>query len=307
MWRRYLQQHAWGNTSTRRIWRVQRWPGVWQGRAILSLVLLLGIGSLSAAWGQLPGRPARRPGGPPPPNAAAAVAAPPSRPAKISLENNQLSVQAQDSDLRELLEKITTQAQIEVRHLDSLADRRVSVDFTALPMVDGLKRILRAAEVAGYALVTTPSGDEERARRLVFLKGAEGAEGPRRTTPTAAAIPGPAGARRPPPPPQPQPTQENRPAQQEQQKEEESEDQQSSATVFEDLKANATARRLLNQLIHPNEQVRERALEGIVRLIREDDKQRDLLEFLEPLMEDLSAEDKDTQEEAREEIRQLLR
>jgi hypothetical protein len=193
-----------------------------------------------------------------------------------------------------------------VRHLDSLADSRVSVDFTALPVVDGLKRILRAAGVAGYALVTTPSGDEERARRLVFLKGAEGG-GARRSTPTAAAIPGPAGARRPPPPPQPQPTQENQPAQQEQQQEEESEDQQSSATVFEDLKANATARRLLNQLIHPNEQVRERALEGIVRLIREDDKQRDLLEFLEPLMEDLAAEDKDTQEEAREEIRQLLR
>jgi hypothetical protein len=234
------------------------------------------------------------------------VALPPSRPPKVALENNRLSVQAQNSDLRELLEKITTQAQIEVRHLDSLADHRVSVDFNALPMVDGLKRILRAAGVAGYALVTTPSGNEERARRLVFLKGSEGTEGQRRTTSTAAAISGPAGARRPPPPPQ-----ENRPTQQEQQQEqqqeEESEDQQSSATVFEDLKANATARRLLNQLIHPNEQVRERALEGIVRLIREDDKQRDLLEFLEPLMEDLSAEDKDTQEEAREEIRQLLR
>jgi hypothetical protein len=221
----------------------------------------------------------------------------------VSLEHNRLSVQAQDSDLQALLETIAMQAQIEVRHLDSLADLRVSVDFTTLPMVDGLKRILRAAGVAGYALVTTPSGDEEQVRRLVFLKSAEGTEGTRRAT--AAAVPGPAGARRPPPPPQP--AQENRPVQQEPPQEDGSEDQQASVTVFEDLKANATARRLLNQLIHPNEQVRERALEGLVRLIREDEKQRDLLEFLEPLMEDLAAEDKDTQEEAREEIRQLLR
>jgi hypothetical protein len=38
----------------------------------------------------------------------------------------------------------------------------------------------------------------------------------------------------------------------------------------------------------------------------EDEKQRDLLEFLEPLMEDLSSEDKATQDEAREELRKLL-
>ena len=58
--------------------------------------------------------------------------------------------------------------------------------------------------------------------------------------------------------------------------------------------------------MHPNEQVRERAFESLVRLVGEDEKQRDLLEFLEPLMEDLSAEDKETQEEAREELRKLL-
>ena len=77
-------------------------------------------------------------------------------------------------------------------------------------------------------------------------------------------------------------------------------------TVFDDLKGNATARRLLSQIMHPNEQVRERALESLVKLTQEDGKQRDLLEFLEPLMEDLSSDDKATQDEAREEIRKLL-
>ena len=76
--------------------------------------------------------------------------------------------------------------------------------------------------------------------------------------------------------------------------------------MFDDIKSNAAARRLLSQMMHPNEQVRERAFEGIVRLIGEDEKQRALMEFLEPLMEDLGAEDKATQDEAREEIRKLL-
>jgi hypothetical protein len=59
-------------------------------------------------------------------------------------------------------------------------------------------------------------------------------------------------------------------------------------------------------MMHPNEQVRERAFEGLVRLIPEDDKQRLLMEFFEPLMDDLGADDQATQDGAREEIRKLL-
>ena len=76
--------------------------------------------------------------------------------------------------------------------------------------------------------------------------------------------------------------------------------------VFDEIKSNAAARRLLSQMMHPNEQVRERAFEGLVRLVREDDKQRALMELLEPLMEDLGSGDQATQDEAREEIRKLL-
>ncbi len=59
--------------------------------------------------------------------------------------------------------------------------------------------------------------------------------------------------------------------------------------------------------MHPNEQVRERALERLVRLVDSDDKQAELLEFLEPLMEDLASEDRTEREEARQEVRKLLR
>jgi hypothetical protein len=82
--------------------------------------------------------------------------------------------------------------------------------------------------------------------------------------------------------------------------------QEGNGNVFDEIKSNAAARRLLSQMMHPNEQVRERAFEGLIRLVREDDKQRALMELLEPLMEDLGSEDKTTQDEAREEIRKLL-
>jgi hypothetical protein len=59
--------------------------------------------------------------------------------------------------------------------------------------------------------------------------------------------------------------------------------------------------------VHPNEQVRERALERLVRLVENDDKQAELIEFLEPLMEGLSSEDRTERDEARQEIRKLLR
>jgi hypothetical protein len=63
---------------------------------------------------------------------------------------------------------------------------------------------------------------------------------------------------------------------------------------------------LLSQLVHPNEQVRERALERLVQLVGEDQKQAELLEFLEPIMDDLASEDKAARDEARAELRKLL-
>jgi hypothetical protein len=62
----------------------------------------------------------------------------------------------------------------------------------------------------------------------------------------------------------------------------------------------------LSQLVHPNEQVRERALESLIQLMGEDQKQAQLLEFLEPLMDDMASDDKAAREEARAEIRKLL-
>ena len=206
-----------------------------------------------------------------------------------------------------VIERIASLARIELRHPEGIPNRRVSIRFSSLSVLSGLKRLLRVAEVPGYLLQTVKQGNSMQVQRIIFLPedgsaGASGGRGTQRTPQVAAAQPPqpprpaapPAAAPVPPPPPTP-PQEESR-----------ADDGRTSGSVFDDIKSNAAARRLLSQMMHPNEQVRERAFEGLVRLVREDDKQRALMELLEPLMEDMGSEDKATQDEAREEIRKLL-
>lgn len=293
----------------------------WAQRLCLCLCLL-SPWPLATALGQIPPPPPRppvpqpgaQPGGPTavpplPPRAvptqpsipaSSPAAVPPRTPAPaatvagITVENDMLSVQLQDQDLQSVIKTITTKGQIEVKHLEGLPNKRVSVTFTDVPIVVGLKRLLRVADIAGYVLMTGKEGDANKIQRLVFLPTEDGAPGVRSAQQQrpGAAPPRPT----PPTPPQKPPQEEGQPPAQ----------APTQTSVFEDLKTNTAAKRLVSQLMHPNEQVRERAFESLVRLVGEDEKQRDLLEFLEPLMEDLSAEDKSTQEEAREELRKLL-
>lgn len=283
----------------------------WRGRLLGSLLL---VGSLSLAWGQAPRQPPRR--GLPlgadilkqAPGAQAQQDAPKplASEAVVSLTQYRLTLDVEDQDIHAIIEKIASLGNIEVRNIDSIPHRHVSLRFTELPLADGLKRLLRAADAPGYVLWAA-SHDATRVQRISFLPNEEGAGalGGARTAqrstvplvPTPTAPPRTAAAT-PPPQPSTQPPGQS--------PEETRSDVAGGGSVFDDLKTNAAARRLLSQMIHPNEQVRERALEGLVRLFREDEKQRTLLEFLEPIMEDLSAEDQSTQENAREEIRKLL-
>jgi hypothetical protein len=228
------------------------------------------------------------PAPPAPGNPAAAQPPQPLSPdTKITLDQSGLSVDVQEQDLPSVIERIATLGQIEVRHPEGIPNRRITIRFSSLPVVEGLKRLLRVAEVPGYMLVAAQ--DNSQVRRIVFLQEDGGAgRGPQRTPPVAAQLP----PMLPPTPPQPEEPRAN--------------DAPSSANVFDDIKSNAAARRLLSQMMHPNDQVRERAFEGIVRLVREESKQRTLMEFLEPLMDDLRSEDQATQEAAREELRKLL-
>lgn len=291
--------------------------------SILCLLVFLGVQGHADAQREAP-VPSKR-GSPTPTapgNPATAPAKTPqplSQNTQITLDQSGLSVDAQDQDLISIVERIAALGKIDIRHPEGIPNRRVSIRFSSLPVVDGLKRLFRVAEVPGYVLVT--ARDSTQVQRIVFL-AEEGTGSPSigrgiQRTPQVAtvppppprpagtpAVPGvspPAGTVAPPPPGAAVPV--SPPAVQEESKGEEG---GSGGTVFDDIKSNAAARRLLSQMMHPNEQVRERAFEGLVRLVREDDKQRALMEFLEPLIEDLGSEDKATQDEAREEIRKLL-
>ncbi|ETX02203.1 MAG: hypothetical protein ETSY1_04395 [Candidatus Entotheonella factor] len=211
--------------------------------------------------------------------------------AAVNLHNNLLEIDVQDQDLHDILNHIATQGGIQISQLEGLPKKRLSLRFPKLPVVTGLKRLFRAAEVESYVLVTEVAGETTRVQRIMFFPPSNGRS---QTRPSRAASrrPPAAPALRSPPPDD---------------RESEDDDESDSGSVFEDLKTNTAARRLLSQLVHPNEQVRERALERLVRLVDSDDKQAELLEFLEPLMEDLASEDRTEREEARAEVRKLLR
>ncbi len=217
----------------------------------------------------------------------------PLRVAAVSLRDNQLDINVQDQDLHDILNDIAAQGGIRISQLEGLPKKRLSLRFSKLPVVTGLKRLFRAAEVESYVLVTEAQGETMRVQRIMFFPPSNGRS---RTRPRRGASRRPAAA------PALRP-----PASEERESDDDDDDDSDSGSVFEDLKTNTAARRLLSQLVHPNEQVRERALERLVRLVDSDDKQAELLEFLEPLMEDLASEDRTEREGARQEVRKLLR
>jgi len=213
----------------------------------------------------------------------------------ISLRNNRLDIDVQDAELRSILEDLASQGDIDLRHSEGLPSKRISVRFADLPVVEGLKRLFRAADIDSYVLVTQAQGDAVRVQRILFFPATAKASRPSGRSRSERRLPTPVR-----PPQLPERDQEAK-------EPKDTSDDGEAASVFDDIKTNTAARRLLSQLVHPNEQVRERALERLVRLVEHDDKQAELLEFLEPLMEDLSSEDRTERDEARQEIRKLLR
>ena len=282
--------------------------------SVLCLLLCLCLQGRADAQGEASRASRRGVPSPAAPGSTATVPAkapqPLSQNAKITLDQNGLSVDVQDQDLSAVVERIAELARIELRHPEGMPNRRVSIRFSSLSVINGLKRLLRAADVPGYFLQTAKQGDRVYVQRLVFLPeegttGTSAGRAAQRAPQVVAAQPPqplrpapgvplqPPGAVPQPPPAPPQ-------------GEARADTGSTSGNVFDEIKYNAAARRLLSQMMHPNEQVRERAFEGLVRIVREDDKQRALMELLEPLMEDLGSGDQATQDEAREEIRKLL-
>lgn len=281
---------------------VSLWESLRKWLVLFFFVLLGGTADIMAQSRVIPRSPVSPSAQPPSTGVSTVRPTQSAGPVSVAFRDNRLSVEARDSDLRTVIDRIVTQTNIEVRHLDGLTSTRVSVRFVDLPVVEGLKRLFRAAEVSGYALITESGEEEVQVRRILFLPSTASPTGLR-----PSGVPGRRLATGPVPNTPITPAESSQSeTQQEESESGESTISSSGGSVFEDLKVNTTARRLLSQLVHPNEQVRERALESLIQLVGEDQKQAQLLEFLEPLMDDMASDDKTAREDARAEIRKLL-
>ena len=101
---------------------------------------------------------------------------------RISLDATGLSVDVQEQDLPMVIERIASLARIELRHPEGIPNRRVSIRFSSLSVLSGLKRLLRVAEVPGYLLQTVKQGNSMQVQRIIFLPedGTAGASSGRR-------------------------------------------------------------------------------------------------------------------------------
>ena len=136
------------------------------------------------------------------------------------------------------------------------------------------KRLFRAAEVPRLLLQTAKQGDSVHVQRIVFLPE-EGTRGHRcwtranapqsRHSPHSQRRPAAGSCHRATCHPCSSASTAYRPATRRRRADGGT---WQSGNVFDEIKSNAAARRLLSQMMHPNEQVRERAFEGWIRLVQ---------------------------------------
>ena len=215
----------------------------------------------------------------------------------VVVSRDSLSVDVKEEDFSAIFRDIASQAQIDVSNLDGLPARRISTRFTELSIMDGVKRLLRVADVAGYVIMTAHSEDRVRIERILFVDAnANARPAPRTTSPPRAAR---RRARRMSARSErarPRPTTDNP-----------REKSDVSASVLEDLRASPETEQLLNQAVDADEEMREQAIEGLMRLAGGSERKRELMEALGPHLDDLRHGDEETREEARDVILSMIR
>ena len=202
-----------------------------------------------------------------------------------------------EEDFSLIFRSVASQVPFDVGNLDGLPQRRITTQFADLPVMAGVKRLLRVAGVAGYMIVTAHSEDGVKIERVLFLDASvNAATEPRNASAQRMASPGDrrmsvrsarARARR---------------AASRQQ-----EDDRASAGGLEDLRDNPETEQLLRQAVDADEQVRERAIEGLMRLAGGAGGNRELIEALGPHLDALRHGDEEAREEAREDILSMIR
>lgn len=222
---------------------------------------------------------------------------PPRRVAGVVVTQDSLSVDVKEEDFSAIFRDIASQADINVRNLDGLPMRRISTRFADLSIMDGVKRLLRVADVAGYVIVTAHSEDSVRIERVLFMDTNAIAG----TEPRAASPPRMARRRARRMSARSERARSRAPAGNPR------EERDVSASVLEDLRASPETQQLLNQAVDGDEEVREQAIEGLMRLAGGSDRKRELIKALGPQLDDLRHGDEETREEARDVILSMMR
>ena len=222
---------------------------------------------------------------------------PPRRVAGVVVTQDSLSVDVKEEDFSAIFRDIASQADINVRNLDGLPVRRISTRFADLSIMDGVKRLLRVADVAGYVIVTAHSEDSVRIERVLFMDTNAIAG----TEPRAASPPRMARRRARRMSARSERARSRAPAGNPR------EERDVSASVLEDLRASPETQQLLNQAVDGDEEVREQAIEGLMRLAGGSDRKRELIKALGPQLDDLRHGDEETREEARDVILSMMR
>lgn len=208
-----------------------------------------------------------------------------------------LSVDVRGEDFAAIFRNVAAGAQFEVSNLEGLPGRHISTRFNDLPVMEGVKRLLRVAGVAGYVIVTAHSGDRVKIERILFLDGNANAGAEPRVAATRRTAS--RRARR-------MNVRSERARSRRAPRNPREADKRPSA-VLDDLRDSPETEQFLNQAVHPDEQVRERAIEGLVRLVGGSDRKPDLMEALGAHLDELRHGDEEAREEAREEILSIIR
>lgn len=215
----------------------------------------------------------------------------------VVVTGDALSVDVREEDFSLVFRSVASQLQFDVGNLDGLPRRRITTQFADLPVMAGVKRLLRVAGVAGYMIVTAHSEDGVRIERVLFLDASVNAA----TEPRNASAQRMASRRDRRMSVRSARARARRAASRQQ------EDDRASAGGLEDLRDNPETEQLLRQAVDADEQVRERAIEGLMRLAGSAGGNRELMEALGPHLDALRHGDEEAREEAREDILSMIR